>query len=42
MSRNGSDAWGKVCTMPWTAGLELRRRLTWPLIRAPFAWHGGS
>jgi hypothetical protein len=26
--------------MPWTAGLELRRRLAWPLVRAQFAWHG--
>ena len=26
--------------MPWTVGLELRRRLAWPLIRAQFAWHG--
>jgi acetyltransferase-like isoleucine patch superfamily enzyme len=26
--------------MPWTASLELRRRLAWPLVRAQFAWHG--
>ena len=26
--------------MPWVVGLELRRRLAWPLIRAQFAWHG--
>jgi len=24
------------------AGLELYRRLAWPLVRAPFAGHGGS
>jgi acetyltransferase-like isoleucine patch superfamily enzyme len=28
--------------MPWTVGLELRRRLAWPLVRAQFAWHGIS
>jgi acetyltransferase-like isoleucine patch superfamily enzyme len=33
-------AWDKARTMPWTVGLELRRRLAWPLIRAQFAWHG--
>jgi acetyltransferase-like isoleucine patch superfamily enzyme len=26
--------------MPWTVGLELRRRLAWPLVRSQFAWHG--
>ena len=26
--------------MPWLVGLELRRRLAWPIIRAQFAWHG--
>ncbi|MFP4229438.1 MAG: hypothetical protein ACLFTE_11520 [Salinivenus sp.] len=26
--------------MSWTARLELRRRLAWPLVRAQFAWHG--
>lgn len=26
--------------MPWTVGLELRRRLVWPFARAQFAWHG--
>ena len=26
--------------MPWTVGLELRRRLAWPVIRTQFAWHG--
>jgi acetyltransferase-like isoleucine patch superfamily enzyme len=26
--------------MPWLAGLELRRRLAWPLVRTQFAWHG--
>ena len=25
-----SDAWTKIRTMPWTARLELRRRLAWP------------
>ncbi len=38
--RIGPDAWTKVQNMPWTAGLELRRRLAWPLVRAQFAWHG--
>ena len=28
--------------MPWTVGLDLRRRLAWPLVRAQFAWHGIS
>jgi len=28
--------------MPWAAGLELRRRLAWPVIRAQFAGHGIS
>ena len=35
-----SDAWSKVCNMPWTVGLDLRRRFAWPLVRAQFAWHG--
>ena len=35
-----SNPWTKIQKMPWTAGLELRRRLAWPLIRAQFAWHG--
>jgi len=26
--------------MPWLLGLELRRRLAWPVIRMQFAWHG--
>jgi len=26
--------------MPWLFGLEIRPRLTWPLVRAPFVWHG--
>ena len=26
--------------MPWTIALDFRRRLTWPLVRAQFAWHG--
>jgi acetyltransferase-like isoleucine patch superfamily enzyme len=30
----------KIRDMPWLAGLELRRRLTWPLVRLQFAWHG--
>ncbi len=38
--RIGPDAWTKVRNMPWTASLELRRRLAWPLVRAQFAWHG--
>ena len=29
-----------VRDMPWLAGLELRRRLAWPLVRLQFAWHG--
>ncbi|MCS4086107.1 acetyltransferase-like isoleucine patch superfamily enzyme [Salinibacter ruber] len=37
---SASSAWQKIRDMPWTAGLELRRRLTWPLVRAQFAWHG--
>jgi hypothetical protein len=40
MSDPGSSAWQKVQNMPWTAALELRRRLAWPLVRARFAWHG--
>jgi len=40
MSPDGPDAWTKVQNMPWTATLELRRRLAWPLVRAQFAWHG--
>ena len=39
MSRS-SSAGRKARTMPWTVGLELRRRLAWPLVRAQFAWHG--
>lgn len=35
-----NDPWTKVRNMPWTASLELRRRLAWPLVRAHFAWHG--
>ncbi len=35
-----TDPWTKARNMPWTAGLELRRRLAWPLIRVQFAWHG--
>ena len=42
MSRNGVNAWDKVQNMPWTARLEVRRRLAWPLVRAQFAWHGIS
>ncbi len=38
--RIGPDAWTKVQNMPWTARLELRRRVAWPLVRAQFAWHG--
>jgi acetyltransferase-like isoleucine patch superfamily enzyme len=34
------STWTKARTMPWTVGLELRRRLAWPLVRAQFAWHG--
>lgn len=34
------DSWTKARNMPWTASLELRRRLAWPLVRAQFAWHG--
>jgi acetyltransferase-like isoleucine patch superfamily enzyme len=30
----------KIRDMPWLAGLELRRRLAWPLVRTQFAWHG--
>ena len=30
----------KVRNMPWLLGLELRRRLLWPIVRAQFAWHG--
>jgi hypothetical protein len=30
----------KIRDMPWLAGLELRRRLAWPLVRLQFAWHG--
>lgn len=30
----------KARDMPWLVGLELRRRLAWPIIRAQFAWHG--
>jgi acetyltransferase-like isoleucine patch superfamily enzyme len=26
--------------MPWLFGLELRRRLVWPVVRLQFAWHG--
>jgi len=40
MSQKGPDPWTKVRNMPWTARLELRRRLAWPLVRAQFAWHG--
>ncbi|MCS3668090.1 acetyltransferase-like isoleucine patch superfamily enzyme [Salinibacter ruber] len=40
MSPDGYDAWTKVRNMPWTASLELHRRLAWPLVRAQFAWHG--
>ena len=35
-----SNPWTKIQNMPWTASLELRRRLAWPLVRAQFAWHG--
>jgi acetyltransferase-like isoleucine patch superfamily enzyme len=40
MSPDGRDALEKVRNMPWTASLEVRRRLAWPLVRAQFAWHG--
>ena len=30
----------QIRDMPWLAGLELRRRLAWPLVRLQFAWHG--
>jgi len=40
MSPDGCDALEKVRTMPWTASVELRRRVAWPLVRAQFAWHG--
>lgn len=40
MSKSVSSVWQKVTNMPWTAGLDLRRRLAWPLVRAQFAWHG--
>jgi acetyltransferase-like isoleucine patch superfamily enzyme len=30
----------KARNMPWLVGLELRRRLAWPVVRAQFAWHG--
>ncbi len=40
MSSDAASAWQKVRDMPWLVGLELRRRLTWPLIRTQFAWHG--
>ena len=30
----------KIQNMPWLLGLELRRRLAWPVIRMQFAWHG--
>jgi hypothetical protein len=39
MSRS-SSAGRTARTMPWTVGLELRRRPAWSLVRAPFAWHG--
>lgn len=39
MSPDGRDAWTKIQNMPWTATLDLRRRLAWPLVRAQFAWH---
>jgi acetyltransferase-like isoleucine patch superfamily enzyme len=32
--------WQKLQDMPWLAGLEVRRRLAWPLVRAQFAWQG--
>ena len=35
-----TDAWAKIRNMPWTLGLEVRRRLAWPLVRVQFAWHG--
>jgi acetyltransferase-like isoleucine patch superfamily enzyme len=40
MTRVAGSVWDKGRNMPWTAGLELRRRLAWPLIRGQFAWHG--
>jgi hypothetical protein len=41
MTEVGSEsAMAKVRDMPWLAGLELRRRLAWPLVRLQFAWHG--
>ena len=40
MVHDPSSALGKVKRMPWTARLDLRRRLAWPLVRAQFAWHG--
>ena len=40
MTDSSRSRWQKVKTMPWTARLELRRRLAWPLVRAQFAWHG--
>jgi len=42
MSNSSTPVWRKVQNMPWTATLELRRRLAWPVIRAQFAWHGVS
>ncbi|MCS4149373.1 hypothetical protein GGP52_003085 [Salinibacter ruber] len=40
MSSDRQNAWTKVRNMPWTASLELRRRLAWPLVRVQFGWHG--
>ena len=41
MTEVGSEsAMAKVRDMPWLLGLELRRRLAWPLVRLQFAWHG--
>ncbi|MCS4199760.1 DapH/DapD/GlmU-related protein [Salinibacter ruber] len=37
---SASSAWQKIRDMPWTASMELRRRLAWPLVRAQFAWQG--
>jgi acetyltransferase-like isoleucine patch superfamily enzyme len=42
MASLSHSTWEKAKTMPWTAALELRRRLVWPVVRAQFAWHGLS
>jgi hypothetical protein len=42
MPPDAASAWQKIQDMPWRVGLDLRRRLAWPLVRAQFAWHGIS